>query len=158
METVREWGIALCAAAVLCAAGGMIAPDGKQAKYLKTIMSAVVLCVILSPVSMLSDCSRRLESAYAAPVLADSELSGLIEEQTATAMSDAVSRLVRSELEGMNICPENISVSVDISPTGSISIGQVEVVLGRAEAGRAAEVSRRLYDRLGLNAAVTTEE
>lgn len=158
METVREWGIALCAAAVLCAVFGMIVPEGKMSKQLRTIMSMVVLCVILSPVSTISDCSRRLESVSAEPVLADSELSGLIEEQTASAMSDAVCRLVSSELEEMNISPRNISVCVDISPTGCISIGQVEVVLEETEAGMAPAVRERLHEQLGLSAAVTTEE
>ena len=154
MDGVREWAAAICAAAVLCGGAGMLAPEGKQAKSLKMILSVVFMCVLLSPLGSLSSCRSGLGDIASPTSYAESGLLDLVEEQTAGAMSGSVETLVSDQLEMLGFTAEEITVDMDISGDGCISIGQVVVTVNGADDAALAVISERLYDRLGLNAKV----
>lgn len=158
MDAVREWAVSLCAAAVLCAAAGMLAPEDKQGKCFRTVLSAVMLCLMISPLSRIKECSGSTDGYTAVPEQTGSELFELVERQTADAMSASVSNLVGHELDELGVSAREIYVVMDISQDGCISIGQVTVALDGSDADRAGEVRSRLYAQLGLDAEITVME
>ena len=158
MDGIREWAAALCAAAVLCAAFGMVTPEGKQGKCFRLVLSILVLCLIVSPLSELKGCTKSAENFFTQPASAESELMSLVESQTVSAISDSVSRLVADELEELGITAQEICVGMDITEDGCISIGQVVIVAAHKDSLAAGTIIDRIYNRLGLTAQVRTAE
>ena len=157
MEALREWAVALCGAAVLCAGAGIIAPDEKQNRRLRMILASVMLCAVVLPLARLTACDVRYDIADE-PFRPDSRLCSAIEQQTASAVSGAVQELVSDCLEDLSVEAEDISVVMDISEDGCISIGQVAVRAAETGGRSASEIEDVLYSRLGLKAEVTTSE
>ena len=151
MGAAREWASALCAAVIMCAAVNMISPGEKRVRCFRMVLSAVMLCLLVSPLSGISSCRYRMDRLESEPPWTDSGLLELVEEQTSQAMSRSVCGLVRAELEEMGIAAEEITAHMDISPDGCITIGQVRVSSGSIDEDRRAEIISRLYERLGMD-------
>ncbi|MBE6759970.1 MAG: hypothetical protein E7554_07770 [Ruminococcaceae bacterium] len=158
MDGLREWAIALCAAAVLCAAAEMIAPSDKNGKGIRVIAAGVMLCAVILPLSRM-DCSGFRDITLGAEAFEpDTRLCAAIEQQTADAVSGTVESLVSDCLRRLGVEWEDISVVMDISEDGCISIGQITVRTAAGQTVSQEETESELYSRLGLSAEVITAE
>jgi len=157
MDAVREWAIALCAAAVLCAAAGMISPGQRSGKGMRVLTAAVMLCAVVLPLARMDVCSAdnyRIDGEFCP----DSRLCAAVERQTADAMSRAVCELVGAQLEQMGVEAEDIEAVMDISDDGCITIGKVRVIAARQDNIDSAVITDTLFSRLGLKAEVIIAE
>lgn len=157
MEALREWAAALCAAAVLCAASGMTAPEEKNGRGIKTIFAAVILCTVVLPLTNLNVCGI-ISLPDAEKYTPDSRLCSAFEQQTASAVSSAVRELAADCLAPFGVEAEDISVTADISSDGCISIGRIAVAAEAGSGISAREITDALYGRLGLDAEVIMTE
>lgn len=157
MEAVREWAVALCAAAVLCAGAQIITPDEKKGKWMRIVFASVMLCAMVLPLARISGCRLSYDSNIS-DYSPDRRLCEAIEEQTASAVSSTVCRLVEDCLLGYDVEAEDISVSMDISDDGCISIGQITVRTAYPAGKSPEDIADYLYSRLGLKAEVITVE
>ncbi len=157
MDALREWAVALCAAAVLCAAAGIIAPEEKSGKGLRIILASVMLCAVVIPLGRMTGCEFRYDS-HDAEYVPDKRLCETIEQQTADAVSGRVEELISGCLDELSVEAEDIAVDMDISDDGCISIGQVTITVTEPYAADAVSIADALYCRLGLKAEVITPE
>ena len=79
MDAIREWAIALCTSAVLCAAAGMIAPEEKNSRGMKIILASVMLCAVVLPLTKLTECNADFVRS-AEEYLPDSRLCTAVEQ------------------------------------------------------------------------------
>jgi len=149
MESIKEWAISLCGAAALCATVGMIAPEGKTGKCMKLVMTLVVLCLMLSPLSQIGSCSADLKDHISLPAETDSDLLRLVEEQSAEAISRSVNYVIEEQLETLGVHAKEINVSVDSSDDGCITISQADAIV-QNEGHDLREIERTLGGRLGF--------
>lgn len=158
MDTVREWAAAICVVAVLCSAAGMVTPDGKISKGMRLITGLIVLSLFISPLSQISNCSVSKTDLASNENETTLRLLSLVEEQTSEAMSHSVSELISAELGKLEIDAKEISVVMDISGDGCISIGQVVVEIGSGDEHMRDQIHRTIREKLGLEAKIVTTE
>jgi len=158
MQSALEWAAALCAGVVMCAAFGIIRPGGKQSAAFRMVTSAAMLCILISPLSELGGCAVRVKDFISAPSEPDNRLCRTVEEQTSRAMKEAVEGIVTRCAEEIGLAAGEISVMMDISEDGCISIGQVTVVLAEGTESDAAALRDRLDREYGLSAEVNIME
>ena len=152
MDAVKEWAVAVCAAAVLSAAVGMLTNGGSSAKSMRFLLSVVMLCLLIEPLGSIKECADNVNLIISGPVEDNNRLLNAVEDQTVSYMSRSVSELIDSELDAMGVYAQKIQVNMDISEDGCITIGQVVITVNEEDHARADELSTRIYDRLGLNA------
>ena len=157
MGAVREWATALCAAAVLCAGAEIIAPDEKKSKGMRIILASVMLCALILPLAHITDSGFSCGGSSDVYV-PDRRLCTLFEDQTAAAAGDAVRNLAADCLKDYGVSAEEISVNMDISDDGCISIGQITVRTGSECVKSADGISEFIFSRLGLKAEVIIGE
>lgn len=151
MDTIREWAAALCAVVVLCCAANLSAPEGKNSRMLRAVLSLVMLCTLISPLGEIKSC--RLEVDRLEQKLSSSEdrLMCTVEQQTCDMINWSLTDLIEDELYSIDIIPEKIYIDMDISEDGCISIGQVTVTVKNSDAARCGRIEETLRGRLGLD-------
>lgn len=158
MEWLKEWALALCAAAVMCAVFEMMSSSGKNSKAFRLVTASVMLCVIISPLSRMGSCMNDFDSFIAAPAETGERLCSAIEEQTRRAMTGAVEQIVRQCAGSLGVELEEISVGMDISGDGCITIGQVTAVIAGTDRKTADRLENDLESVYGIQSEVLTAE
>lgn len=158
MDSLKDWAIALCAAAVMCAAAEMIVPCEKQNRAMKMLISTIMLCLLVKPLTDLCSCSFDASDIYSPDYEPNRRLCATVETQTADAVTDSIKTLIGGVAEDEECSVKDISISVNILDDGCISIGQITVVLAAEHAGNVGHLKGELFSRLGLDAEVITEE
>lgn len=158
MDSLKEWAISVCAAAVICAALDMLIPEHKYEKVLRLCLAAFALCVCIAPLSGLQSCggewrhSNKEEMQY---TRLSSDLQQQVERQSAAAVEGAVSRIIDEKLRQLGFSSYEIAVKTDIAADGSITIGQVAVTLAGTSDAEAAAAQSALEQYLGID--ITTD-
>ncbi|MBQ9993568.1 MAG: hypothetical protein IJP17_02540, partial [Clostridia bacterium] len=62
MSDISSWAVSICAAAVLGAAFGMVFSDSRYERVLRLVMSAVMVCVIISPITEMQSCNAGIDA------------------------------------------------------------------------------------------------
>ena len=158
MDGIRSWALLVCTAAAAFAVIENIASQSKNSRFLRLVMSAVMLSILITPLTKIRDIQLELDG-YELPVFeAKAEFSELVEKQTADLVGCAVKEMILSRVESCGITPSDISVETDISDDGCISIGQVTVTIYEKDSSRSALISDMLFSSLGINAEVRIQE
>lgn len=156
MAEIKEVALMVCGGAVLCAVVGMTVSGEKYEKVIKLVLAAVMLCVIISPLTQINGCDAEKIAPGSAASDTGGGLKQRVEEQTKRAVTETVSGLIRDTLENNGIEALKIEISMDTSDSGSISIGQVVVTVGDKKS--AALAGDLLRSRLGMTAEIISGE
>ena len=156
MDTVQEWAIGLCAAAVAAAAmQGLIPKKGSGATF-RVLLTAFFLCTFIAPLLSWQGISKPDFSALPNEVQNDL-LQETVDRQLRKQVSSAVEEIVDGVLAGYGVSAEKVETNMDIAEDGGIYIVRVRVTLSGQVSG-AASYRRRLETRLGVPVEVITEE
>lgn len=154
MEAVRQWGFAICCAAVAGGIAQMLSPQGSLQKVFRMTLGAFFLCSLLYPLLTITpelrfeldntqienrmDIAQRLQESVDGQFL--SELSGSLEEE------------IRKKLADMGINEAQITVYINGEGQSALTAEDIvaEVVLDQAFAGRHDELVRNLEYQLGV--------
>ena len=152
MEGLREWALAVCAAAVAGSLAHLACPSGEVAKVYKITISVFLLCCILAPV---------LTGALGGDWGAESFMTSETEEKTAelentfkTQVKDefcaSIKAFVENELGLVGVSAQEISINVNTNEQGGIFITELIVFLSTEHEDKQAEIIAKLRDNLGI--------
>lgn len=151
MEGIREWVLAVCAAAIGGGLVHMLAPQGNVQKVLKVSLSVFFLCCLLSPVWS-GDLQLEFEQAQDAPegTQRTEELQQAYEDTIEAQVRAQLAEAVRIRLGENGITCLQIVINTTTTQTGSIDISSVTVELDEGYSDRAEDVEREVEELLGI--------
>ncbi len=127
METLKQWALGVCAAAIFSSVIYALAPKGSMQKALRCVTALAVVCAIVLP---LASAMIKLELPKAQQkVDIPTELSRDMEYQLTAAYSQQLCAQAQEILESCGIFDCEIDALTDIDETGSISIKKVNIIL-----------------------------
>lgn len=154
MSEIKDFGMMICGAAVLCAVVNMLVPSEKYEKVIKITLAAVMICAMITPLTKLSRIRLDLSEYRASDRGYYDDLRQKIEIQTESVMQKTVTGMIHESLQKNGIRAKNIFVETDRLEDGSISIGQVTIeTQNNAEAIAAKKI---IKDSLGIDADVAS--
>ena len=145
---MKDFVMMICAVAVLCTIAHMPIPDEKYEKVMKLLLSAILLIVIISPLTSLSSCSIDIKKNHQTDNKYARNLEDKILSQSNSLLSKTVKDNISAILNANEISYQKISVNMDTSADGRISIGQVIVITAYPEDFAAAQAL--IKEHLGI--------
>lgn len=123
MEWLKEWIMTICGGAVFCAVINLLVPDERYEKIIKMCTAAFILLLIAAPLTNINSCTDTYIANEKVCDYSDFERS--VENQAMDYMTLAAERIIAQRLEENGISNVKISVLMDSSESGCISIGHV---------------------------------
>lgn len=158
LDGVRSWALTVCFACVIGSVMAMMFPSGSSKKLLRMMISMMILCVIFKPVVSIGSFILRLdEDKFSVSRYRNEELEDSVVRNAAEIYSAYITENTRRVLDGSGISYENVAVNMDISEDGSISIGQVEVIVQNEDVEQTEKIRRLLLNYTGQEPVITVK-
>lgn len=154
MDWFRQLALTVCTMSVVCAAAGLLVPEGKLEKVMKLAISCVLLMSVILPLRQIESCRLRFDSQIEAAGNEESRIEDVITFQAQKVTARAAEELIRQRLSENEILIEEIKVRMDSSPDGCISIGQVTLVMDISDEAVVRRAEKVLSEQLGISDAV----
>lgn len=148
MDAVRQWAVAVCAAAVVCTLLKHLFPDTRLGEQGKMLLPCLFLCVLLSPISSLFG-NVKLPDFTAENTVNEAEITARMRQQMTEQVNATLLAMVNQALEGYGWSAEKVVADVDIAADGSISMGQITLYVDEQVARRETTVRQIAEKRLG---------
>ncbi len=155
MGDIKQWAIALCAAAIGCTILKSLAPKNGTGRLFHLMIAAFFLCCMAAPLLSLRSLSLSDLPAvdYEEP---DSALSERVEEQMIRQMETTVKGLCDRFLKNYDVTVEKVTVHTDTSADGRIYISHVTLFLDKQNVGKSLTVRQIMEQQLGVTVDVET--
>ena len=153
MESIRQWAVGICAAAIACGLAQLILPKSNMQRLFNITSSVFFLSCLLSPLA-LAPISLDLESAEEMQREVQrraKNLTSAVEEQTGEIASESIRIAAADRLAEMGIEYQKIYVNIHADDENGISISECEVELDESYLPRHDEIRTALMERLGVN-------
>lgn len=149
MGDVKTWAVALCGAAVACAALQMLSPKGGMGKIFSMMMAAFFLCCMVSPLlSMKSLLTLDIDDRLSLP--SGTELQQRMQEQLESQATASLYTVCTNAMKNYGVKIEKVELNMDTSEDGSIYISQVIIVLDKQNMKYAQTTQQILTQQLGV--------
>lgn len=148
MDGLRQWAVAVCAAAVVCALLRHLFPDNSLGRQGRMLLPCLFLCVLLSPISSLSS-GVKLPGFTDVDRADSADLTARMRQQMTAQVNDTLLRMVNQSLAGYGWSAKKVVADMDIGEDGSIRMGQITLYVDEEVARRATAVRQVAEKRLG---------
>lgn len=158
VETFRTIAFTACFLGIAIAVFNSLYPSEKFAGQLKIIFSLIFILSLIKPIaSGKADIPEIAEAASAVSESTDYyfSMNDRADEYFIRSVENNISSVLESSLHEIEIYPEEIETSINISENFGISINEVKIVLNEQNAYNAENAKRCVSDRIGNTAAVT---
>ena len=158
-DGIRSWALTVCGACVLGALLSLLFPDGSYKKQLRLLLSLILLYTIFQPLRSLNKWSVNGDKSQFDPSQYENvALQSELERQAKTIYTSYLEENLCRILDDSDISYENITVMMDNSDDGRISIGQVEVMVKKKDEAQTAQIKRLLQPYIGEEPVVKIQE
>jgi hypothetical protein len=148
MEGLRQWAVAVCAAAVVCTLLSRLFPESRLGQQGRMLLPCLFLCVLLTPISGGSS-SVKLPDFTALESADSAGLAAQMQGQLAAQVNETLLKMVNQSLSGYGWSAKKVVADMDIGEDGSIQMGQITLYVDEKVARRAAAVRQVAEKRLG---------
>lgn len=158
METITQWAILICLAAVACVLLELFSPKGVMEKNMRFVLGLFMLCAVVFPLRNGLQVDLQLPSISTR--VFDLDERGFEEktnEQIIALGEMQIQELAKACLEKMNIQYKKIDVNMDTGQDNSISIVLVTVTIDIKDKDKKAMIKQTLENELGADVKVYTE-
>ena len=151
VETVRQWGLSVCMAAVACGIAQMLLPPGSTEKIFKVSVSAFFLCALFMPIM-----TTRVDFDISDYGLSETQedvsekLKESVSERFSADAQKIIEQKVNSELSKMGITPGDIRIDITTSDDGTVTIDAVELTLSDMYAKDHDRLRAAIQNALGI--------
>ena len=153
MDGIRQWAIAVCAAAILCTLLRQLFPDNRLGEQGRMLLPCLFLCVLLSPIFK-GFADVKLPDFTAENALNTTEMTAQMREQMKAQVNDTLLQMVNQALDGYGWSAKKVEADMDIAADGSISMGRITLFVDEDVARRATAVRQVAEKRLGTTVEV----
>lgn len=157
MNDLKQWALAVCAAAVVCSILLQLFPDSLLGRQGRPLVAAAFLCVLLAPLSG-GVLAVKLPSFTADKSVDSADLTARMRQQLAEQINETLLAMVNQSLDGYGWSAKKVVADMDIEEDGSIRMGQITVYVEEDVARRAAAVRQVAEKRLGTEVQVAVWE
>lgn len=151
MDSIRDWGYSLCAAAIACGMIQILIPNAGAGRVMRMTVSVFFLCCLFSPLVLRSPGLEPIPQS-SAQAKTDEIARRLTEGQEERAIRKAqedLSRQVRDSLEEIGIFPSKIRITIHAVDKSRIEISELTLVLQEGDREREGEAVQRIKELLG---------
>ena len=153
MDSLRQWAVAVCAAAVACTLLRQLFPENRLGEQGRMLLPCLFLCVLLSPISS-GFADVKLPDFTAENAVNTEEITARMHEQMTEQVNDTLLRMVNQSLDGYGWSAKKVVADMDIAEDGSIRMGQITLYVDEEVARRATAVRQVAEQRLGTTVEV----
>ena len=157
MEGVQKWAVAVCVAAVVCTLLRHLFPDSRLGQQGRMLLPCVFLCVLLSPISVLSQPVKVPDFTIENPVN-DEKITAQMRQQVVDQVNTTLLQMVNQALSGYGWSAKKVIADMDIAADGSIGMGQITLYVDEKVARSATAVKQVAEKRLGTTVEVVVWE
>ena len=155
METIRNWALGLCTAAIGSTVLLALVPKRGVGKLLPVLASAFLLCLLVAPLASIAELPAL--SLEKAPVeIQDGMLTDRLNRQMRDQMETAASSIADTVLQAYGYAAKKVTIGTDISAEGYIYMDRITVYVDKENAAHAGAIRTLLQQRFGVS--VTVEE
>lgn len=148
MDSLRQWAVAVCAAAVVCTLLRHLFPDSLLGQQGRMLLPCLFLCVLLSPIFSAFQ-TVKLPNFTVENAADTAGLTARMRQQMAAQVNDTLLAMVNQSLSGYGWSAKKVVADMDIGEDGSISMGQITLYVDEEVARRATAVRQVAEKRLG---------
>ncbi len=145
MDSIKQWIFAICISAIV---GGIIlilSPEGSTEKAVRTAVSLVLLCVILSPFT--SGINSEL------PVIPNIEQAESIEENTVEIFKKTIEEKIAEILVKNSFINPKISIDI-ITQSNEMTVNSVKII---ADSGNTESARKQIRNELGIDVEIEVQ-
>ena len=153
MDSLRQWAVAVCAAAVVCTLLRQLFPENRLGEQGRMLLPCLFLCVLLAPISS-GFADVKLPDFTAENAVNTEEITARMHEQMTQQVNDTLLRMVNQSLDGYGWSAKKVVADMDIAEDGSIRMGQITLYVDEEVARRATAVRQVAEKRLGTTVEV----
>lgn len=147
METVSQWASGICICCIVVCIVEMLISDTNLEKTVRFVLGAFMLCAVLFPTGeLLSGLNENFQTEFPLETQITSELENQKEEY----LKGEIEKLVRQTLSDNGVEVLNVTISMDIDESKSISMITAEAVISRKDAFDSQKASRLVRENLGI--------
>lgn len=148
MDSLKQWAVAVCAAAVVCTLLRHLFPDSPLGQQGRMLLPCLFLCVLLSPIPKVFQ-SVKLPDFTSENAANATDLTARMRQQVAAQVNDTLLQMVNQSLSGYGWSAKKVVADMDIGEDGSISMGQITLYVDEDTIRRATAVRQVAEKRLG---------
>lgn len=153
MESLRQWAVAVCVAAVVCTLLRQLFPENRLGEQGRMLLPCLFLCVLLTPIS--SGFSEvKLPDFTTENAVDTAAITARMRQQMIEQVNDTLLRMVNQSLDSYGWSAKKVTADMDIADDGSIRMGQITVYVDEEVARRATAVRQVAEKRLGTTVEV----
>ncbi len=157
MEGVRQWSVAVCAAAVVCTLLRHLFPDNRLGQQGRMLLPCLFLCVFLSPISgAFSDVKP--PDFTPENVVNNEQIVARMRQQVVAQVNEVLLQMANQALSGYGWSAKKVVADMDIAEDGSIRMGQITLYVDEKVARSATAVKQVAEKRLGTTVEVAVWE
>lgn len=157
MDGLKQWSLAVCAAAVVCTVLQQLFTDTTLGRQGRSLLAAAFLCVLLSPLTGGISSVKLPDFTEQKPVNS-ADLTARMRQQLTAQANETLLAMVNQSLDGYGWSAKKVVTDMDIEEDGSIRMGQITVYVEEDVARRAAAVRQVAEKRLGTDVTVAVWE
>ena len=157
MDSLKQWAVAVCAAAVVCTLLRHLFPDSLLGQQGRMLLPCLFLCVLLSPISSLFS-DVKLPDFTAENTANAADLTARMRQQVTAQVNATLLSMVNQSLDGYGWSAKKVVADMDIAEDGSIEMGQIVLYVDEEVARRATAVRQVAEKRLGTTVEVAVWE
>ncbi len=157
MDGIREWGAAICCAAVGCCVLQILIPKNGVGKLFHLLLITFLLCSMISPLLKVST-SLPLDVDFLGDQAVSDALTEKVNEQLQEQVKTTVTDMVQECLATRNVTAETVTVTTALADNGSIYIQQVVIVVDKRNLNAALPVREVLKTQLNTDVIVQSRD
>lgn len=154
MTSIKTYIFSICLAAIIASVVQMLLPSGSSSKVMKTLIAIFFLCVIIAPFSGTLKLENDLFVMNKPASFEMKTLSDAMYKQIEEAAAIKIKENINNSIMACNINNAKISIFMDTTASGRITISKVEIYLNKADMSRKTLVENVIKRQLGLDAYV----
>ena len=157
MDALRQWTMAVCAAAVACTMLQLLFPDTALGRQGRPLLAAAFLAVLIAPLSG-GFSGVKLPAFTDDKPLDSAALTARMRQQLTEQVNTTLLEMVNQSLEVYGWSAKKVVADMDIAEDGSIDMGQIVVYVDSDVARRSVAVAQIAEKRLGTEVVVAVWE
>lgn len=154
MDSIKQWAMTICFAALAAGLANIIAPKGNLEKVYKFAVSLFFLCCVLVPLFNLKGISLNINMQSVSQQ--NSNLQKTVDEQKLSETQSSVSALITETCKKKGVTPLSVTTKAAIDKSGNISISSAVIKLKKDNLVKKAEITTAVKDELGID--ITIED
>jgi stage III sporulation protein AF len=154
MDSIKQWAMTICFAALAAGLANIIAPKGNLEKVYKFAVSLFFLCCVLVPLFNLKGISLNMN--LQSVTQQNSNLQKTVDEQKLSEIQSSVSALITEACQKKGVTPLSVTTKAVIDKSGNIAISSVVVKLKKENMVKKTEIVSAVKDELGID--ITIED